>query len=610
MVRILGSTGSRRRRRYQLAALFSVVALLALIAVPNALAVLTGSPSKFESGNDPTIGLGNMTVDTTGNSDWVTVADGLHPAYVHLTDVVSSGTDDSFTPGQKQDTTCPTVTGHSNPPKDDFSDIASYTETASNGDVYLYGATIRFTANGNASENIELKQGTSGFCPGSTTLLARTNGDKLLAIDYLGGGKAVQFHVLTWVTAVGAPCNVSNDVSPCWGATVVTLDGTTAEGGVNATAITAANNPISGVALVAGQFAEFGVNLTASGIIGSTACAAFAQTVWESRSSGSSFVSSTKDIVIETHPITNCGEIVIIKRSNPRGVDQNFSFTSDIAGSELTCVADSTPDSFTLNDKDANVTPPAAPHDSSGNTEDCTKVPAGTYHVTELAEPTGFAFGSLVCTTGGVRDGTTQTAIITLNPGDVVTCVYTNNQQFGAIKILKNSTKGGGAVTNAGAVFSYDNGAGSSGSVTDTTDGTLGDENTAIGAVCVSGLVAGTTYTVLETSPPAGYGGGTTLDSTADAVAGTDCTTTLPGTGGTVTYTEPPLSDLQVRFRDGGSGETSATISCESPTGTVLTPDTTGTTGWGLNPPPSGITRTYLGLTAPRTVTCTITIDP
>src|SRR5207247_9555091 len=135
--------------------------------------------------------------------------------------------------------------------------------------------------------NIELKQ-SSTLCPGQPVggITVRTAGDKLLAIDYLGGGKAVQFHLLSWVTS-GA-CNVANDVAPCWGATVLTLDRSVAEGGVNTTAITAANNPISGVALQAGQFAEFGVNLTAAGIIGGGTCNAFAQTVWESRSSGSS----------------------------------------------------------------------------------------------------------------------------------------------------------------------------------------------------------------------------------------------------------------------------------------------------------------------------------
>jgi hypothetical protein len=183
--------------------------------------------------------------------------------YVHLADISNSNSDDSFTPGQKQDTTCPDITGHKNSPKDDFTDVASFNEQAANGDVYLYGATLRYAANGNASENIELKQGTSGFCAGSTTLLARTPGDKLLAIDYLGGGSRPQFHLLTWV-ASGA-CNVGNDTAPCWGATVATLTPAVAEGGVSVTNFTAAQNPISGVPIVAGQFAEFGVSLAAAG---------------------------------------------------------------------------------------------------------------------------------------------------------------------------------------------------------------------------------------------------------------------------------------------------------------------------------------------------------
>ena len=38
---------------------------------------------------------------------------------------------------------------------------------------------------------------------------------------------------------------------------------------------------------------------------------------------------------------------------------------------------------------------------------------------------------------------------------DVLDCTYTNQLQLGALKILKNSTKGG-AVSQPGAVFSYD----------------------------------------------------------------------------------------------------------------------------------------------------------
>ena len=233
--RILGPTKSRRRRRFLLAPVFLVV-LFGLIAISSASGVLTGSPSKFESGNDPTLGLGNMIVNTTGNSDWISVTGEAN--YVHLTDIAAANNDDSFTPGQKQDTGCPTTEGHKNPPKDDFTDVASFNETNTTpgspnlGDVYLYGATIRYAPNGNASENIELKQGLNGAC--SPGFLARTPGDKLIAIDYLGGGSAVQFHVLTWVAS--GPCAVANDPNPCWGANIQDL---TASGSRKAASTTA-----------------------------------------------------------------------------------------------------------------------------------------------------------------------------------------------------------------------------------------------------------------------------------------------------------------------------------------------------------------------------------
>ena len=70
--RILGPTKSRRRRRFLLAPVLLVV-LFGLIAISSASGVLTGSPSKFESGNDPTLGLGNMIVNTAGNTDWISV---------------------------------------------------------------------------------------------------------------------------------------------------------------------------------------------------------------------------------------------------------------------------------------------------------------------------------------------------------------------------------------------------------------------------------------------------------------------------------------------------------------------------------------------------------
>jgi hypothetical protein len=554
MIRIVGQTG-RRRRLALLGTIFTTITLLALIVVPSAQAVLPGSPSKFESGNDPTLGLGNMIVDTAGNNDWATVS------FTHISDAAASNSDDSFTPGQKQDTTCPTIEGHKNPPKDDFTDIASYTEVnATTGDTYLYGATIRYAANGNASENIELKQGTGGFCLGSTTLLARVAGDRLIAIDYLGGGSAVQFHVLTWVTS-GA-CFVGSHTAPCWGANVLDLTGSGfAEGGVNASPITAANNPISDVPLVAGQFAEFGINLAGAGIIPPGSCKSFSQTVWESRSSGSSFVSSTKDITIEDQDINSCARVNVRKIGSDGGSQAGVVFTlysgPDITGSVVgTCTVDANGDCL----------PPFTDLNPGQYTLDETNTPPG--YDKDLSLPYTF----------------------TIAQGETLDLEFTNVAQAGALSILKNSTKGA-AVSQPGAVFSYD---GSS-----VTDNGAGDEDSAVGSVCVSGLAPGD-YTVNETSPPDGYGAADEAAQLVTVVNGTNCTDSLPGAGATATFTNPPLSDIQVNFRDGGSGETSAVITCDNTTGTS---DTTPATDWDT-------TETVTGVEAPTTITCTIAIDP
>jgi hypothetical protein len=567
--RILGPTRSRRRRRFLLAPILLIV-LVALVAISSASGVLTGSPSKFESGNDPTLGLGNMVVDTPGNSDWISVTGESN--YVHLTDAAATTADDSFAPGQKQDTVCPVIENHKNPPKDDFTDVASFTEVnttpgdPNEGDIYLYGATIRFQPNGNASENIELKQGTNGEC--SAGFLARTPGDKLIAIDYLGGGSAVEFNVLTWVAS--GPCFVANDPPPCWGADVQDLTGSGfAEGGVNNSPITAANNPISGVALRAEQFAEFGVNLSAAGIIPPGECAGFSQTIWESRSSGSSFVSSTKDVTIEDQAINVCASADVTKVGSDGGSQLGAVFTlyegSDTTGTVVgTCTVDAT--GHCVND--ANPMSPFSFPDLN----------PGTYTIDETTVPAGYS-----------KDPTLPETF-TVAAAESVTLSYTDPALEGALRILKNSTKGG-AVTNAGAVFSYDGAS--------VTDNGMGDEDSDVGEVCVSGLDPGD-YLVDETSPPPGYGGASEAAQTVTVVNGTNCTDNPPGAGATATFTNPPLSDIQVNFRDGGSGETSAVISCDNTTGTGSDDPATG---WDTS-------RTVLGVEAPTTVTCTITIDP
>jgi len=591
--------GTRRAAR-RLGVAVAAIALLGAMTLPS-FAIVPGSPSDFESGD------GNMVA--SGGHDWNNVP------FDHVSDLAQSTIDDSFTPGQKQDTTCPSIEGHKNPNKDDFTDVASYSEThpddagAFAGHVYLYGATIRVAANGNASENVELKQGLNGLCPGEPEggLLARTPGDKLIAIDYLSGGTAVHFHVLTWIDS-GA-CFVANDAPPCWGATVLELTNVDAEGAVNQATINAVDNPINGQRLVAGKFAEFGIDLSGqSNIIPAGSCEAFPQTVWESRSSGSSFVSSTKDISIENSLISNCGQVIIHKHTDPRGADHAFRFTSDLAGTEITC-SQSTATAFSLNDNgNASV-------DNEANTQDCTDVPTGAYNVSE-DDPSAanYALTAIDCSASDTSNGS-STSIdsndlsagvdIDLHAGDTIECTFTNTPITGALTILKESTKTGNPlVANDGAEFCYDTSTGCS--TTTVTDNGTGDEDSATGSVCVSGLTPGTYY-LNETAPPSGYGDAdaSEADQAVTVAGGTDCGDNPPGTGATATFTNPPLADIQVNYRDGGSGETSATIDCvDSSNGDadLGANDATAASGWDTSE-----TNTDL---PPGTYTCTVVIDP
>jgi hypothetical protein len=71
-----------------------------------------------------------------------------------------------------------------------------------------------------------------------------------------------------------------------------------------------------------------------------------------------------------------------------------------------------------------------------------------------------------------------------------------------------------------------------------------------------------------------------------------------------VTFTNAPLADIQVNFRDGGSGETSATsIVCDN---AATPPNTTPAAGWD-----DSVTHEDIPIDpSPRTITCTIVIDP
>jgi len=319
-------------------------------------------------------------------------------------------------------------------------------------------------------------------------------------------------------------------------------------------------------------------------------CASFGSAMLKSRSSAS-FTSQLKDFVAPVGiNLQNCGQVIIRKKTSP---DENpnatdFGYTKNFATDPVSV------NTFTLKDDGAK---------DYGKT-----VLFGSgYTVDEDVIPANWALINIDCSVAGhpsvgvtpaidVAAGTVTFAIDA--DTDVLDCTYTNQLQVGALKILKNSTKGG-AVSQAGAVFSYER----SGVTANVTDNGTNDVDPDVGELCVAGLTIGD-YTVNETSPPPGYGDASQSDLTATVATGTNCTTNQPTGTGVVTFTNAPLADIQVNFRDGGSGETSATsITCAN-TGT--TGDTAPATGWDDSVTHSGISIDP----SPRTVTCTIVIDP
>ena len=123
------------------------------------------------------------------------------------------------------------------------------------------------------------------------------------------------------------------------------------------------------------------------------------------------------------------------------------------------------------------------------------------------------------------------------------------------------------------------------------------------GVICVDNLAFGA-YVVTETGAPSGYAIDDATGHTVTVDNNASCSDTTY-VGELAAFTDTPLADIQVRFRDGGSGETALAeaISCTNATGTSSTTDTTG---WDDTLTVSGIQVT----SSVVTVTCTIKIDP
>jgi plastocyanin len=121
---------------------------------------------------------------------------------------------------------------------------------------------------------------------------------------------------------------------------------------------------------------------------------------------------------------TERGTIEIVKSTDPVG-GTGFGFTDDVAA----------PNNFTLDD---------------GQTQTFTDVVPGTYTVTENDPTPAADLTGLVCVdsdaggTASTADVATRSATINVDPGETVTCTFTNTER-GTINIVKSTDPAGGA---------------------------------------------------------------------------------------------------------------------------------------------------------------------
>ena len=521
-----------------------LVVLAMLGAAVAAVLFVTGAGanlanSTFEGGD------GNLIVNTPGNHDWVNA-----PGLAVGVDLPTGTTDNSFGQGAKENDVNTTVVAGSIPnSKADLARFAVAGEVIQ-GDTFMYIAWSRENQSGTVNFDFELNAAAQ---PDLTTpgpkVLVRTVNDVLINYAFQGGSNTPTLTKYVW--------NGSD-----WG-TGQTISGTCEEAQTNSATVSENLGGNPAVDRPAQQFGEAAINLTCAGIVQKNACKTFGSVYVKSRSS-TSFTSEIKDFIAPVEfKANNCGKLTIIKHTSPAGLNQNFTYST---------TGGLTPASFTLND-------------SGTNTQVFDNLQPNTYTVSEDADPTGFAFASLNCVgAGGSSVGRVATAVIV--GGSDITCTYVNNQQLGAIKVTKVSTKNGNPPL-ANAQFSVTGPGGFSTTLTTGSDGTA----------CVDKLVFGS-YTVTETKAPDGYN----LDDTSGHAVTVNVNTTCSGSpqGVGASFKDTPLTDENVEVKSQAAGGTKSTIVCKDSLGNVV-----GTGGALAEDSKQSAT----GL-KPGTYVCTLVIDP
>jgi hypothetical protein len=521
----------RRRKPLWFATAFVALAAVLVFAFVASAGPLPGSTFEGDDGN---------FVPTGTNTDWTNVHGGVTTGV----DLASGQTDNSFGNGTKESDVNVTVgTGSIPNSKADLGNFYVASELANN-QVFMYLGWTRVNTSGTTNFDFEINQAAQ---PDLTTAgpktLVRTTGDIIINYDFQGGAQHPTLGFRTW------------QANGTWSdSTPITAPNGEAE--VNRVSLT---NPLavspSPATAPAFTFGEAAINLTALNLVPPNTCSPFSSAYVKSRASDA-FTSAVKDFIAPRHiSLNNCGKLTIIKHTNPVNLDQDFTY-STTGGLD--------PSSFTLND-------------AGTDTQVYDNLQPGTYTVTEDADPFGFAFASLTCEgAGGSSSGRTATAVIVA--GSDITCTYVNDQQLGAIRVVKtrkHAADGAGPHPHAGVTFTI---AGQT-AVTDAN-----------GVACVDGLAFGS-YDATETLP-SGYHADQALTQSADVDNNASCGDD-PYVGESLDFGNTPLTNLSVTVDSQIAGGTSSTIDC-----------VVASAG-----PGDDITASATDL-EPGTYTCTVVIDP
>ena len=537
------NTPGRRTKKSVIRAMATAAVLTAALApaIPASSAPLPGTIS-LDGSNFEIEKNANIIVDH-GGDDWASIPQGTGDNQEHRKNDLPSGpNDNSFAEGTKEDTAVPTVgTGSIPNNKSDLKTFGVYTEktAADRNFLNLFWTRVQ-DPTGSTNMDFEFNQSTTLSSNGVTPV--RSPGDLLVGYDLPQSSAnnpdpTLDLSLRRWTGSSWGP------------AQLLSAQGD-ATGGINTSAITAANADGLGP-LSTRTFGEAQLDLDE--ILGSgSTCTTFGSAYLKSRASQSFSAVLKGFIAPQSIRVSNCGSVKIIKQ------DDNGAA---LAGAEFTLFQNGEATTFKCTT-------------AADGTCTINNVPTGDYVAHESVTPPGF-------------DPAPDQAVHVDAGGTVEVGPLTDTRKTGAIKVTKVRKIAGqgndSTQPHPGVTFTI---------LGTTKSGVTALDAMGNATVCFDGLPVGTSYTVHEVVPP-GYRG--EADKSVPVTEGASCTDPSYH-GSTVTFRNTPLTNLTLTATPQDPGATASEFTCSN--GGALTPTSTTSTSASFN-----------GL-APGTYTCTVVIDP